>query len=304
MIDYEAAAEELRTINDLVRWGASHFKRAGLYFGHGTDNAVDEALALTLFSLNLEFGLPAELMAGRLTKAERAAILALFKRRIDEKVPAAYLTQEAWFAGMKFFVDERVLVPRSPIAELIDSGFEPWIDASRVEHVLDLCTGSGCIAIACAFAFPEASVDAVDISDDALCVAKVNVQRYHLHEQVELIQSDVFEQLKQKTYDLIVSNPPYVDAGDMSNLPTEFKREPVLGLAAGDDGLDVVTQILKNAARYLAPEGILVVEVGNSQAALCQKYPMVPFVWVDFARGGEGVFVLESSVLREFASVF
>ncbi len=304
MIDYEAAAEELRTINDLVRWGASHFKRAGLYFGHGTDNAVDEALALVLFSLDLEFGLPAELMAGRLTKAERTAVLALFQRRIDEKVPAAYITQEAWFAGMKFFVDDRVLVPRSPIAELIDSGFEPWIDAGRVERVLDLCTGSGCIAIACAFAFPEASVDAVDISSDALHVAEVNVQRYHLQNQVQLIQSDVFEQLGRKTYDLIVSNPPYVDAGDMANLPTEFKREPVLGLAAGDDGLSVVTQILKNASQYLAPEGILVVEVGNSQAALSRKYPTVPFVWVDFSRGGEGVFVLESSVLREFASVF
>jgi len=187
---------------------------------------------------------------------------------------------------------------------LIDSGFEPWLDASQVGRVLDLCTGSGCIAIACAFAFPGAAVDAVDISEDALNVAKVNVEHYHLDEQVCLVQSDVFEQLEQESYDLIVSNPPYVDSLDMSNLPTEFKHEPVLGLAAGDDGLDIVTRILKDATRYLSPQGILVVEVGNSQAALCEKYPTVPFIWVDFARGGEGVFVLDCRTLKEFAAEF
>jgi ribosomal protein L3 glutamine methyltransferase len=243
-------------------------------------------------------------MAARVTQSEREMVMALFKRRIEERAPIAYITHEAWFAGLKFFVDERVLVPRSPIAELIDSAFEPWIDSDQVIRVLDLCTGSACIAIACAFAFPEAVIDAVDISEHALEVAEINVRNYHLGDQLNLIKSDVFDQLEPQTYDLIVSNPPYVDAFDMDNLPSEYRHEPELGLAAGVDGLDIVARILRQAADYLSPEGILVVEVGNSQQALTEKYPNAPFTWMDFARGGEGVFILDGHTLREFSSEF
>ena len=304
MIDYKATASELRTVNDLVRWGVSHFNKAGIYFGHGTDNAVDEALALVLHGLHLEHGLPGELMTARVTQPEREVVIGLFRRRIEEKLPAAYLTKEAWFAGLKFFVDERVLVPRSPIAELIESGFEPWVDSSRVNSVLDLCTGSGCIAIACAHAFPEAEVDAADISGDALAVARINTDQHHLSGQVSLVKSDVFNQLTGQTYDVIVSNPPYVDAQDMSALPHEFTHEPALGLEAGADGLDIVTRILREARAHLNPGGILVVEVGNSQHALMEKYPEVPFMWVEFARGGDGVFVLDYSTLQQYSNVF
>lgn len=304
MIDYEAAVQELRTINDMVRWGVSHFNQANLHFGHGSDNAIDESLALVLHALNLEHGLPSELMLARLTSGERKAIVDLMRRRLEERVPTAYLTHESWFAGLKFYVDERVLVPRSPIAELIESAFEPWLDSSRVANVLDLCTGSGCIAIACAHTFPDAQVDAVDISDDALQVAEINVARYHLDEHINLIQSDVFDQLEEKKYDLIVSNPPYVDALDMRHLPREYKYEPTLGLAAGEDGLDIVRRILKQAARYLTEDGILVVEVGNSQDAVIEQYPTVPFIWVEFAKGGEGVFVIDYETLVEYADAF
>ena len=304
MVDYDSAINELRTINDLVRWGASQFNGENLFYGHGTNNAIDEALALVLFALKLEHGLPAELMSSRLTQSERSAIIGLFKRRIEEAVPAAYITKEAWFAGLKFYVDERVLVPRSPIAELIESGFEPWIDSSQVASILDLCTGSACIAIACAHAFPEAEVDAIDISEDALAVATINVEKYHLDDHMNLIQSDVFDQLTGQTYDLIVSNPPYVDALDMSTLPDEFKHEPALGLEAGEDGLLIVSRILKEALQHLNPGGILVVEVGNSQQALIEKYPTVPFMWVDFARGGEGVFVLDYQSLQQHVAEF
>ena len=304
MVDYKAAIEELETLNDFVRWGASQFNQAGIYFGHGTDNAVDESLALVLHAVGLQHGIPSELFSSRLTKQEKQAVVKLFERRIEERLPAAYITHEAWFGGMKFYVDERVLVPRSPIAELIASGFEPWVDSSQVERVMDLCTGSGCIAIACAHAFPDAEVDAVDISKDALAVAEINVQRYQLEEQVSLIQSDVFNGLDTQVYDLIVSNPPYVDALDMSQLPTEFEHEPALGLEAGTDGLDIVRRILKEASQYLSPEGVLVVEVGNSQQALMEAFPTVPFTWMEFERGGEGVFVIDSATLQQFSDEF
>ena len=244
------------------------------------------------------------MFSSRLTKQEKQVVVDLFERRIEERLPAAYLTHEAWFGGMKFYVDERVLVPRSPIAELIASGFEPWVDSSQVMRVMDLCTGSGCIAIACAHAFPDAEVDAVDISKDALAVAEINVQRYHLEEQVSLIQSDVFNEIEPQAYDLIVSNPPYVDALDMSQLPTEFEHEPALGLEAGDDGLEIVRRILKEATQYLTPEGVLVVEVGNSQQALMEAFPTVPFTWIEFERGGEGVFVIDSEMLQRFSDEF
>ena len=304
MVDYKAAIEELETMNDFVRWGASQFNQAGIYFGHGTDNAVDESLALVLHAVGLQHGIPSELFSSRLTTQEKQVVVDLFELLIEERLPAAYLTHEAWFGGMKFYVDERVLVPRSPIAELIASGFEPWVDSSQVMRVMDLCTGSGCIAIACAHAFPDAEVDAVDISKDALAVAEINVQRYHLEEQVSLIQSDVFNEIEPQAYDLIVSNPPYVDALDMSQLPTEFEHEPALGLEAGDDGLEIVRRILKEATQYLTPEGVLVVEVGNSQQALMEAFPTVPFTWIEFERGGEGVFVIDSEMLQRFSDEF
>ena len=296
--------ESLQSIPDFVRWGASRFNQAGLTFGHGTDNAVDEALFLVLHALSLRPGLAPELMQSRLTMSERREVFDLLRRRIEDRVPAPYLTNEAWFAGLDFYVDERVLVPRSPIAELIADHFSPWVDEQGVDSVLDLCTGSACIAIACAMAFPEAKVDAVDVSTDALDVANVNIDRHHLRGHVEAIQSDLFSNLQGKRYDLIVSNPPYVDAKDMSELTPEFQREPKLGLAAGDDGLDLVVHILAQAEEHLTEQGTLIVEVGNSDVHVVERYPEVPFIWLEFERGGHGVFLIHAETLREYREVF
>ena len=301
---FKEAAAQLETILDFVRWGASRFNEAKLYFGHGTGNAIDEALYLVLNALHLQPGLTPELHHARLTNAEKEKVLALLQRRIEERLPAPYLTHEAWFGGMSFYVDERVLVPRSPIAEAIEHQFAPWLDEERAEKILDLCTGSGCIAIACAMAFPWAEVDAADISTDALDVARINIERYQLQDQVCAIQSDLFAGLKGKRYDLIVSNPPYVDAEDMASMPEEFRREPALGLAAGDDGLEVVLKILCQAPKHLTSDGVLVVEVGNSEEALVNRFPEVPFVWLDFERGGHGVFLLQAQTLREYRELF
>ena len=295
---------QLHTIVDFVRWGASRFNEAKLYFGHGADNAVDEALFLTLHALHLTPPLAPELHQSRLTAAEKENVLRLFQRRIEERLPVPYLTHEAWFGGMAFYVDERVLVPRSPIAEIIEQQFAPWLDEERTEKILDLCTGSGCIAIACAMAFPWAEVDALDISPDALEVTNINIEHYELHDQVKAIQSDLFGAIKGKRYDLIVSNPPYVDAEDMATMPDEFHREPALGLAAGEDGLDIVLQILSQAPDHLTEHGVLVVEVGNSEEALVNRFPEVPFVWLEFERGGHGVFLLQAETLREYRDLF
>jgi ribosomal protein L3 glutamine methyltransferase len=301
---FKSAAAQLETIVDFVRWGASRFNEAGLYFGHGTNNAVDEALFLCLHALHQIPPLAPELHHARLTEAEKEAVLALFQRRIEERLPVPYLTHEAWFGGMSFYVDERVLVPRSPIAELIEGRFAPWVDEEGTEQILDLCTGSGCIAIACAMAFPWAEVDAADISPDALEVANINIERHQMQHQVRTVQSDLFAGLKGRRYDLIVSNPPYVDAEDMAALPEEFRKEPALGLAAGEDGLDLVLKILVQAPDYLAPHGVLVVEVGNSDEALVARFPEVPFEWLEFERGGHGVFLLQAETLREFHDLF
>ena len=295
METFEDVAARLETPKDFVRWGASAFGRAGLHFEHGTANAVDEALNLVLHGLSLSHDIPPWLLDGRLTQAEKQAVYTLLRRRVEERKPYAYITNRARFAGLDFYVDERVLVPRSPIGELIEAGFEPWIEPGRVSRVLDLCTGSGCIAIACAYAFGDAAVDATDLSPEALAVARINVEKLHVTDQVLLHQADVFEGLPPARYDIIVSNPPYVDAGDMATLPDEHRHEPALGLAAGKDGLDVVRRILTGAGDYLAEDGILVVEVGNSRWALEAAYPEAPFTWLEFERGQAEVFLLTAA---------
>ena len=294
---------ELRTVGDFVRFGASRFNEAGLCFAHGTDNAVDEALVLVLHALHLPARppLPAELFHARLSVDEREAVLALLRRRIDERAPAAYLTGEAWFAGLRFEVDERVLVPRSPLAEWIERGFAPWLDGTAVGRVLDVGTGSGCLAVACALAFPDAAVDAVDISPDALAVAQRNVELHGLAERVRLVHSDLFDGLMPgpdsgpgARYDLILSNPPYVTEAEMTDLPAEFRAEPVLALAGGANGLEVVDRLVAGAPRWLSPDGALVVEIGASRPvrATIEARSGPPLTWLETQRGGDGVFLL------------
>lgn len=295
---------ELLTLRDWVRWGASQFNEHGLFFGHGTDNALDESLALVLHALHLDHAMSADYLDARVTGEEAKRIMQLFHERIDRRVPAAYLIGEARFAGLDFYVDENVLVPRSPIAELVEQGFSPWLDPEHVGSVLDLCTGSGCIGIACANAFPQALVDLSDISPAALDVAARNIERHRLEGRVRALRADVYDGLDGEQYDLIVSNPPYVSSAEMAQLPEEYRHEPELGLEAGDDGMDVVARILAGAAGYLRPGGIMVVEVGASAELLMARYPDVPFLWLDFERGGDGVFLLTAEQLDEFRDSF
>lgn len=290
--------EILVTLRDYIRWGASRFSAAGLHFGHGTATPLDEAAALVVHVLHLPHDLPADYFAATLTGEERVAVVQLIERRIDERKPLAYLTQEAWFAGLPFYVDERVLVPRSPIAELVANRFTPWLDPDRVHAILDLCTGSGCIAIACAYAFPGVRVDAVDLSPDALAVAAENIRRHQVQEQVELIASDLCSELGSRTYDLIVSNPPYVNRDEWVQLPAEYHAEPRVALESGTDGLDCIRRILQQTASHLNPMGALVVEVGSSSEALLAAYPEIPFIWLEFERGGDGVCLLTAEQLR------
>ncbi len=296
--------EELHTLTDFIRWGASRFNEAGLHYGHGTNNAVDDALTLVLHALHLEHGLAPELFSARLTRDEKQQVLDLLSQRYEKRIPVPYLTNEARFAGLTFYVDDRVLVPRSPIAELIEQQFEPWVDPDNVGHVLDMCTGSACIAIACALAFPYAQVDAVDISKDALAVAEKNIQLHSMEGLLNLYESNLFAELPAQRYDIIVSNPPYVSAEDMAALPDEYNHEPELGLASGEDGLDACVEILAEAGNRLTDEGVLVVEVGNSAEALVERFPEVPFLWLDFERGGEGVFLLTAEQVREHHEEF
>ncbi|MBT3042182.1 MAG: 50S ribosomal protein L3 N(5)-glutamine methyltransferase [Candidatus Thiodiazotropha sp. (ex Codakia orbicularis)] len=291
--------QTLISIADFIRWGASRFTEANLFFGHGTDNALDEAAALVLGALHQPPDLPASWFSCRLTGDERERVLGLIQRRIDERVPLPYLLGEAWFAGMRFHINEQVLIPRSPIAELIEKGFSPWLGPSTEPRILDLCCGSGCIGIAAAAYLPESHVDLADISAGALAVAKRNIAEYGLQERVTLHQSDLFEKLPDKQYDLIVSNPPYVGAAEMEGLPDEYRHEPVLALQANENGLEIVQRILKQAKRHLSPRGIMIVEVGNSAQLLMDSYPEIPFVWLDFERGGEGVFLLSAADLAE-----
>ena len=287
---------QLHTVRDFVRWGASYFGEANIWFGHGTDNAWDEAVVLVCAALHLPVDSNPNIFDARLTDVEKLRVLELLERRVSERLPAPYITGEAWFAGLKFKVDERVLVPRSPVAELIEQDFMPWL-ADEPERILDLCTGSGCIGIACAYQFPEASVDLSDISQDALAVAELNIAAHQVSERVRTLLSDGFEGIEGR-YDLIVSNPPYVDNGDLTAMPEEYRREPAMALASGADGLDFTRLALAQAAEYLTETGILVMEVGNSWVTLAETYPDIPFTWLELERGGHGVFVLTRAELE------
>ena len=282
---------ELATIIDLIRYGASRFGAAGLMFGHSYDNALDESTQLVLHALHLPHDLNPIYGQARVTAEEKATVLALFERRIAERIPAAYLTGEAWFAGLSFRTDPRALVPRSPIAELIEAGFQPWIGDLHVQRALDLCTGSGCIAIAMAHYNPDWQVDAVDLSADALALAQENALRLHTP-NVRLLESDLFGALTGERYDLIVSNPPYVTRDEVAALPAEYAHEPKLGLIAGEDGLDLALKILRDAPAHLNEGGVLIVEVGESEHALVELLPEIPFAWIEFKVGAMGVFAI------------
>ena len=290
---FAQARNELFTLRDLMRFAVSRFNAAGLFFGHGSDNAWDEAAYLLLHGLHLPIDQLDPYMDARLTTAERTAALELIRRRIDERLPAAYLTHEAWLGDYRFYVDERVIVPRSHIAELLREQLSPWVnDPWAVGRVLDMCTGSACLAILAAEAFPESTVDAVDISTDALAVARINVKDYDLDERVRLIESNAFAALSDERYDVIISNPPYVNADSMAALPEEYRREPELALASGTDGLDFTRTLIAQAARHLTPNGILIVEIGHNKDALELAFPRLSFVWLDTSAGDRFVFML------------
>ncbi|PCJ48177.1 MAG: 50S ribosomal protein L3 N(5)-glutamine methyltransferase [Gammaproteobacteria bacterium] len=293
---FQEAVNDLHTLRDFIRWTACSFEKANLSFGHGTDNAWDEAVTLILDSLKMPNTTDSSLFDCRLTGTEKQQIVDNIEQRVNQRKPLAYITSRAWFAGHEFYVDERVLVPRSPIAELIENKFAPWL-LHTPETILDLCTGGGCIAIACAMAYPDAQVDGSDLSEDALAVAQLNKEKFGLDNRCGFIQSNLFDNLHGKKYDLIISNPPYVDAVDMAMLPDEYHFEPEIGLASGQDGLDITRKILQQAAEHLTDTGILIVEVGNSAPALEEAFPDFPFTWIDFERGGDGVFMLEKMQL-------
>ena len=286
------------TVGELIARGAARLRRARVFFGHGTDNARDEAAALILHALRLPPRGRAALYRRRVGQAGAQRVQQLLARRIRERIPTAYLTGSTWFAGVRIAVDARVLIPRSPIAELIERGFAPWIEPSRVRRVLDVGTGSGCIAIACARALPRARVDGIDISADALAVARNNVRRHRLTHRVRLLRSDHFSALGGAAYDIIVANPPYVGTRELAGLPPEYRHEPRLALAAGSSGLDSVRVILAQAARHLRPRGLLIVEVGNTEQAVRRRWRHLPFLWLEFERGGGGVFLLTREQLQ------
>jgi len=295
---YQQAINQLHTILDWVRFAASEFERNDVYFGHGTDNSWDEAVLLITASLHLPFDITPQQANCRLIDDEKTLLSQRIERRINERIPSAYLINQAWFCGLPFYVDERVLVPRSPLAEIIQNGVQPWLK-NEPNRILDLCCGSGCIGIASLQAFPEAQLDLADLSRDALDVAEINIDRHNLWQQVAAIESDLFADLTPG-YDLILSNPPYVDAEDLADMPAEYHHEPEMGLGSGNDGLDITRNILANAAKYLNDEGVLVVEVGNSWVHLEEAYPNVPFTWIEFEHGGDGVFVFTKEQLVQY----
>jgi ribosomal protein L3 glutamine methyltransferase len=286
------------TVEWLIARSAARLRRARVCFGHGTDNARDEAAAIILYVASRGPQRRARPQRNTLGRAAQGRVERLITRRIEERIPAAYLTGMAWFAGLPFEVDARVLIPRSPLAEVIERGFAPWIDPARVRRVLDIGTGSGCIAIACAKYLPAARVDAVDISNEALEVARANLRRHRLTRRVRLLKSDHFSALGRATYDIIVANPPYVGDVELAGLPAEYRHEPRIALTGGADGLDSVRVILRGAATHLRSRGLLFVEVGNTERAVRRRWPRLPFVWLQFARGGGGVFVLTREQLH------
>jgi len=301
--NYPQAVQQLYTIHDWIRFTASELERNQVYYGHGTDNAWDEATLLVTGSLHLSQNLTEFQLQCRLVEDERILIAQRVEQRIVQRIPVAYLINQAIFCGLPFYVDERVLVPRSPIAEIISSRVSPWMDGKEPARILDLCCGSGCIGIAALKEFPDAQLDLADLSQDALDVADINIQNYGLYEQVAAIHSDLFANL-QGPYDLILSNPPYVDLEDLSDMPDEYHHEPAMGLGSGNDGLDITRQILANALDYLAEDGVLVIEVGNSWIHLEAAFPEVPFNWIEFKNGGDGVFVFTQEQLQRHVHYF
>ena len=286
-------ADELHTVRDWLRLAVSAFNEAKLSFGHGSANAYDEAAYLILHTLHLPLDTLAPFLDAHLTATEKKALRALLKQRVEKQIPAAYLTHEAWLGSFRFYVDERVIVPRSFIAELLETQLMPWVEnPEAVTRMLDLCSGSGCLAILAAHAYPNTEVDAVDISPSALEVAQRNVADYDLNDRISLIESDLFTNLHNKKYDVIISNPPYVDAASVASLPKEYLHEPKLALGSGADGLDATREILKQAAAHLKPSGVLVVEIGHNRDALEAAYPKLPFTWLEVSAGDEYVFML------------
>jgi len=294
------AKAELITVRDYLRYAVSRFTAAQLFFGHGSDNAWDEAVYLTLHTLSLPLDRLEPFLDARLLPHEREALLDIYRRRCEDRLPAAYLTHEAWLGEHRFYVDDRVIVPRSFIAELLDDQLAPWIDDPwAIESALDLCTGSGCLAILTALAFPNAEVAAVDLSKDAIAVAERNVADYGLYDRIELIESNAFRKLEGRKFDLIISNPPYVNAESVAALPPEYLHEPELALGSGEDGLDFTRIILREAKKHLTEHGILVVEIGHNREALEAAYPTLPFTWLDTAAGDEYVFLLHAADLPD-----
>lgn len=295
---FESLQRQLLTLRDWVRYGASSFTAANLHFGHGTDNALDEALALVLHAIHLNHDIEAEFLDARLTTAEKHAIHDLFSVRIRDRIPVPYLTGEAWFCGLRFRVDRRVLIPRSPIAELVKERFCPWVYPDTVRNVLDMCCGSGCIGIACAYAFPGADVYLADCSSDALAVARTNIKEHGLDERVHVLHSNLFAGV-DGSYDVIVCNPPYVSERLYQSLPEEFHHEPREGLISGSEGLSHALQIVKEAMQFLSPTGILVLEVGAAAKDLEERLPAIPILWAELQHGGEGVAILTRETLSK-----
>jgi ribosomal protein L3 glutamine methyltransferase len=298
MTHYPRLSEELLTIRDWLRFAVSRFEEAGIFFGHGTDNAYDEAVWLIMSALHLPHDTLNNFLDSRLLESERKHLAHLLERRVEQRVPTAYLVREAWLKGFKFYVDERVIVPRSFIAELLEDGLSPWIDyPEMVESAADICTGSGCLGVLLAHAFPNANIDVVDISADALAVANINIANYQLQDQVQAIKSDMFSALQGKTYDLIISNPPYVNAPAMAQLPEEYRNEPQIALGSGTDGLEHTHTLLREAGKHLNDGGLLIVEIGHNRDALHAAYPDLPFTWLEVESGNEFVFMLSKEQL-------
>ncbi|WP_018624553.1 50S ribosomal protein L3 N(5)-glutamine methyltransferase [Kangiella aquimarina] len=298
---YQEAEQSLETVADFIRFAATQFHQSDLYFGHGTDNAWDEAVAIVLQMLDLPQDYPQGMLTAKILADEKKHLSHAIFERVEHRKPLAYITNKAYFCGLEFYIDERVLVPRSPIAELIENDFYPWLEADN-PRILDLCCGSGCIGLAIAAYIEDAEVVLSDISEDAITVADINNERLGLYPKAQTAVSDLFESLADEQFDLIVSNPPYVDSEDLSDMPAEYQHEPEIGLGSGEDGLDITRRILEQAAEHLTEQGCLIVEVGNSWPALEEAFPDVPFTWLEFEKGGDGVFLLTRQQLVEHFS--